>query len=157
MKKVLVVYYSLGGNTEKAAVELAKTLNADVEKLIDYKNRKGILGYIIAGRDALLKKLTLIEPVKSNPWNYDLVVLATSTWAATMTPALRTYMQQRKDELKKVAFLVTQGGECNGKIYKDMEQVVGRAPVAVVDIGVKEFKRDIWKQKVKEFADSILK
>jgi flavodoxin len=157
MKKVLIVYYSRGGNTEKAAVELAKSLNADVEKLIDYKHRKGFLGYIISGKDALFKKLTLIEPVKSNPWNYDLVILATPTWAATMTPALRTYMQQRKDELKQVAFMVTQGGECDGKIYKEMGKVLGKTPIAVVDIGRKEFKQNTWKKKIKEFVSAISK
>lgn len=40
MSKVLVVYYSRTGNTERAVLELAEQLNADIEKIIDCKNRK---------------------------------------------------------------------------------------------------------------------
>ena len=38
--KILVVYYSKTGNTKKIGEELAKKLNADVEEVIDLKNRR---------------------------------------------------------------------------------------------------------------------
>lgn len=157
MKKVLVVYYSRNGNTEKVALELSKRLNADVEKIIDYKNRDGIFGYIGSGRDAMLKKLTVIEPVKSNTANYDLVILATPTWASTMAPAIRTYIHQRVDELKQVGFIVTQGGKtCNKKIFKDMKTCCKLEPIATIDIGSEGFKKNTWINKVDEFVKSLL-
>jgi flavodoxin len=157
MKKILVVYYSRGGNTEKAALELSKRLNADVEKLIDYKNRNGIFGYIGSGRDAMLKKLTMIEPVKSNTANYDLVILATPTWASTMAPAIRTYIHQRKDELKEVAFIVTQGGAVSGKIFEDMQASCNLSPVATLDISAKYFKNNTWTTKIDQFLKGLQK
>jgi flavodoxin len=156
MKKVLVVYYSRGGKTEKAAIELAKGLNADVEKLVDYKNRNGILGYIFSGRDAATKRLTIIEPVKYNPLNYDLVVLATPTWASTMAPAIRTFIHQRKGDVRQVAFLVTQAGGCTGKIYKDMEESLGLSSVAALDLGGKHFKENKWQQRIEDLTARLL-
>ena len=157
MKKILVVYYSRGGNTEKAALELSKRLNADVEKLIDYKSRDGIFGYIGSGRDAMLKRLTMIEPVKSNTANYDLVILATPTWASTMAPAIRTYIHQRKDELKEVAFIVTQGGAVSDKIFEDMQASCNLSPVATLDIRTKYFRNNTWTTKIDQFLKSLQK
>ena len=41
--KILIAYYSKTGNTERVAKDLASQLGADLEKVIDRKNRKGIL------------------------------------------------------------------------------------------------------------------
>lgn len=155
MSKILIVYYSRTGNTEKAALELAEQLNADVEKLVDCENRKGALGYLKGGRHASHRKLTVIEQPRHDPSNYELVVLATPTWVINMAPALRTYIHYNTRSLKKVAFLVTQGSECNGKIYEEMRDSVGKLPAAVLDIGGKEFKKGTWHYKVRELTAKI--
>jgi flavodoxin len=150
--KVLIVYYSRTGNTERAAEELAKLLNADVEKLVDCENRNGAWGYLIGAKHASSEKLTVIEQPRHEPINYDLVVLATPMWVINMAPALRTYIHYYKNDLKRVVFLVTQNGSCNGKIYEEMRNSVGKLPSAVLDIGAKEFKEGTWQYKLKELA-----
>lgn len=156
MKKILVVYYSRTGNTEKAALELAKRLKADTEKLVDVKNRKGIWGYIISGKDASMKKLTSISPVKHKPEEYDLVILATPTWASSVVPAVRTYVHQYKDKIKNTAFIVTQGGGCNGKVYEAMKDITGVQPKITMDIGGSEFKNGNWVKKIEDFAQKVM-
>lgn len=155
MKNVLIAYYTRSAHTEKVVTKLAKDLNADTEKIVDLKSRKGVLGFIIGGRDAKLKKLTSIEPVKHNPKDYDLVILATPTWASTLTPALNTYIEQHKTEFKKVAFLVTQGGGCNGKIYKDLETLAEKSPIATVDFSRSDIQTNKWLEKLKTFTESL--
>lgn len=155
MGKVLIVYYSRTGNTEKAVLELAAQLNADVEKVIDCENRKGAIGYIIGFQHASKEKTTVIEQPKFDPSGYDIVVLATPTWVVNMTPAIRTYINYYKDQFKRVAFLVTQNGACRGKIYEEMRDSVGKLPTAVLDIGGKEFKEGSWQYKLKELSVKI--
>lgn len=58
--KTLVVFYSRTGNTKKMAKILAKELHADIDEIVDLKNRKGILGYIFSGRDAMKQLKTKI-------------------------------------------------------------------------------------------------
>jgi len=64
--KTLVVYYSRTGTTKTVGKAIAKELKADSDEIIDLKNRLGPVNYIIAGKDATLRKLTKIK-VKRNP------------------------------------------------------------------------------------------
>ena len=74
--KILISYYSRTGTTKQACDELAAKLGADVEPVIDTKSRSGIWGYIMGGRDAVQKHTTVIGPLKFDPAQYDLVVVA---------------------------------------------------------------------------------
>ncbi len=60
--KTLVVYYSRTGVTGTVAQALAGQLRADIEELRDRKSRRGPLGWLAAGKDATLKRLTDIDP-----------------------------------------------------------------------------------------------
>lgn len=152
MGKVLVVYYSRTGNTERAALELAQQLNADIEKIVDCERRSGAWGYFIGAKDASKEKITVIEQPLYDPRNYDMVVLATPTWITNMTPAIRTYIHYYRNKLGKISFLVTQNGNCKGKIYEEMKDAVGKLPSAVMDIGGKDFKDNTWQYRVKELS-----
>ncbi|MDP4088270.1 MAG: hypothetical protein Q8930_03225 [Bacillota bacterium] len=157
MNKTLVVYYSRSGKTEKAVQELKNCMECDVEVLVDAKNRKGLMGFITGGRDAVNERLTEIQQVKYEPAQYDRVVLCTPTWASNMVPAVRTYIEAHKKDFKQVAFLVTQGGGNNGKVYKSLEAAVGKAPMYKTNIGGREFRDGSWKEIVSGFAKEISK
>jgi putative cell wall-binding protein len=51
-EKTLVVYYSRTGHNQLIAEKLAKKFNADLERLIDKKNRAGLIEFLAAGNDA---------------------------------------------------------------------------------------------------------
>lgn len=72
--KALIVYYSRTGTTKKVAGEISRLLKCDVEEIVDMKSRAGALGFVAAGKDAFLKKMTKIKGIKKNPGNYDLIV-----------------------------------------------------------------------------------
>lgn len=147
-QKVLVVYYSRSGKTMLAAEELRKKFNADMEELIDTKSRRGILGYILAGKDAVQGKLTEIKPVKYNPANYDLVIIGTPTWASSMSAAVRTYVEQNKSKLKKVAFFATAAGEGMDKTIKSLEELCPIKPEFTLGFSGKDLKN-------KSYIDAI--
>lgn len=52
-KRILVVYHSLSGNTERVAEDLATRLDAEREKIGDIQNRRGWLGYLRAALDSI--------------------------------------------------------------------------------------------------------
>ena len=155
MKNVLIVYYSRSGHTEKVVTKLAEILGADVEKLVDLKNRQGILGFIIGGKDASFKKLTYIDPVKYDAQDYELVIFATPTWASAAVPSVRTYIKQNEGKFNNTAFIVSQGGRCNGKIYKDLETLTGKVPLAINDFSSADLQGDEWAEKLKNFTENI--
>jgi flavodoxin len=125
--KSLVVYYSRTGKTRIVAEQIAKKLNADIEEIVDLKNRRGIIGYLSGGKDAMKKTLTKIKKSVKNPLGYDLVVIGTPIWASKMVPAVRTYLKNSK--IKKAAFFYTAGGSGSEKAFEDMKETIGKAKI----------------------------
>jgi flavodoxin len=152
--KTLIVYYSRDGNTRKVAQQLVKLLKADLEEIIDRKNRSGLIGLITGSIDAALKKLTEIGKTKYNPEKYDLTVVGTPIWASTMTPTIRTYLTNNK--FKKIAFFCTCSGS-QGKSFLDMKQVSGKKPIATLELRTKDIKTNNLEPELKKFAAKLSK
>ena len=109
--KTLIVYYTRTGNSKFAAETIAAEVGADVEEVVDLKNRKGRLAFLSAGRDAMQGKLTEIAETKRNPLDYDLIVIAQPVWAGSPTPAIRTYLKKNDLSGKKVALFFTDSSD----------------------------------------------
>ena len=105
--KVLVVFYSREGHTKLVAEQLAKKFNADLEQLIDKKKRTGPIGFSGAGKDAVAKNLTKLEPLKRNPQDYDIILIGTPSWFGNVTPAVRTFIKENNLSGKKVGVFGT--------------------------------------------------
>jgi len=155
--KILVAYYSRTGVTKQVSNELAALLGADIEEITDTKDRKGFFGYMGAGKDALRKKTTVIRPLQKDPSDYGLVVLATPVWAWTVTPAMRTYLMQTRGKIRKATFLCTMGGSGDGKTFAAMEEISGLKPAATVSFKTAEVKKGQHAQRLRDFADQLLK
>ena len=154
--KTLVVYYSKSGINEKLALEAAKGFNGQLEKLIDKDQRRGLFGLLRCLLDALRKKLTRLEPVRNDPKDFELVVLATPLWADSLTPAARTYITQQRDKLKKLVFISICGmGAANKNIMAYLEATLGKKPAAVLLLSRNEFRNNSYQAKLKSFINSL--
>ena len=162
--KILVVYYSRTGVTKKAGGRIAAHLGeregvqVAVEEIVEPKDRSGVLGWLGAGRDAMSKRETPIEPVQANPADFDLVVIGTPVWAWTAAAPVRTFCVQHGKQAKEVAFFCTMGGTGDKKTFEAMETLCGRAPVATLALvgrHVKKVDEDAFAAKVKTFAEEI--
>jgi len=101
--KTLVIYYTRTGNAKFIAETIAAELGADIEEVIDLKNRQGKLAFLPAGRDAMKAKETEIAQTKRTPTDYDLIIIGQPVWAGNPTPAIRTYLNKNDLSGKKVA------------------------------------------------------
>jgi len=126
--RALVVYYSRTGNTRKVARFIASKLAAEFEEIVDTKKRQGVLGWIGAGRDAMLHRETPIGPVQKDPASYDLVVIGSPIWAGNVAAPVRTYLVQYGRRARRVAFFLTMKGQGEAKVLDDMAQIVGKTP-----------------------------
>ncbi|MFA5928268.1 MAG: flavodoxin [Candidatus Margulisiibacteriota bacterium] len=151
--KTLVVYYSKTGTTKKVAEVIAQELNADVEEIIDLKDRSGFFGFIFAGRDTLKKIPTRIKETIKNPADYDLIVLGSPLWGFKgASPAVRTYLQMNKDSIKDAAFFLTMGGTPGQKVFDDLTEVLGQVPVGVFEVKQDEVNKDSFQADARKFA-----
>ena len=153
--KALVVFYSRTGVTRKVAETISDLLRCETEEIVDTKDRTGAVGYLLAGRDASLKKLTTIKELKSDPSSYDMVIIGTPVWAFTMSAPVRTYLLQNKGRFKKAAFFCTQGGVGNKGAFRDMEEASGVKPCGTFVLRTGEVVRDDYRSKVKQFIEGL--
>ena len=90
--KTLVIYYSRTGTTRTVAKQITQKLNCDSEEIIDEKNRKGVLGFLLASRDTILNKLTTIKKINSALSAYDLIIIGGPVWVGNMSVPIRTFI-----------------------------------------------------------------
>ena len=153
--KILVVYYSRTGTTAKIAKEISARLGADVEEVIDRKNRKGIIGWLSAGRDGGGRRLTEIAEPQRDPSLYGLVVIGTPVWDGNISAAIRTYITRYKDHFRDVAIFCTGNAEEN-KVLGEMEALLGKKPLASLKLRRKQqIEAGIYAQKVEEFIEQF--
>lgn len=154
MKKI-VVFYSRTGTTRKAGLEIAKQLGCDSEELLDTKERKGMTGYFRSGRDAMKKRLTKLRPMQNDVSRYDLVIIGTPIWAWNVSAPVRTFIEQKGKKLKKTAFFCTMGGSGADRAFKEMDNMLGKKPLATLALTTKEVQQDSHKKKVQEFTQAL--
>lgn len=153
--KTLVVFYSRSGKTKKVAETISYILKCDIEEIFDTKNRKGILGFLSAGNDAIRNKSTTITKIKKDPSLYDLVIIGTPIWAANISTPIRTYISLNKDNFKKVAFFCSRLGSNTKKVFKDMENLCQKTSLALLELTSREVVKDQYIQKVEKFIKNL--
>lgn len=151
--KILLIFYSRTGNTRIVAEEIANNIQCDMEEIIDTQNRKGILGYLRSGFEAVREKLTTIKPSIYDPTQYDLIILGTPVWAGKICSPLRTYLKEHQN-LKKVAFFCTCGSSA-GQVFKYMEELTGKTPEYQLEITTKDLKTGNYISKVEDFIKRV--
>ena len=155
--KTLIAFYSRTGNTRKVAEKISQILNSKIDEITDTKDRKGAKGYLVAGKDSTLKKLTYIM-FSEDPSKYDLVIIGTPIWTWNVVPAVRTYLIQNKEKMKNVAFFSTSGGGGIERTFKTM-QSLSKKPIAKLSLTTKEWtsKLDLSKDKNAEKIENFCK
>lgn len=155
MYRILVVYYSRTGYTRTLAGELAAVLKADVDRLDDGRDRCGVWGYLRCAREALKKRTIKLLPPGYDPSSYDVVVLGTPVWAGNLSSPLRSYVVAHKAQLKQVAFFCTQGGSGAEKVFRDLTELCGKAPLATLAVNDRELNSHAYARQLERFATAV--
>jgi flavodoxin len=123
--RILVVYYSLEGNTSLIAQSIAEEIGGDILKLEVVKSiSSGVSKYLGGGKQVVFKEKPELIPYDFKPDNYDILFIGTPVWAWSYTPALRTFFAQNVINDKKIALFSCNGGD-NGKTFENMKTALG--------------------------------
>ncbi|EDK32794.1 flavodoxin family protein [Clostridium kluyveri] len=120
--KILVVYYSLEGNTKLIAETISEKLSSDI---LEIKPKKDIdshskMKYLIGGKQSVIKEKPELIPYDINVENYDILFIGTPVWAWTFAPAVRSFLESTNLKNKKIALFSCNGG-ANGKTFENMK------------------------------------
>lgn len=153
--KVLVVGYSRSGTTLSVAERIAELLGADLELIRERTSRRGILGLLRSGYEALTRKTPPIEEPEHDPSAYDLVVVGTPIWAGRMSSPVRAYLTRMRGSLKRVAFFCTSGGGGHKKALSEMARVAGAKPIATLELTSDQIKRNEYSNALRDFVTAL--
>ena len=155
MTKTLVVYYSLTNHTHKVAQLIAQGVGANIERIVDVQSREGFLGYLRSGREAMLQCPGRIQPVKEDPSDYHLIILGAPVWSWNLSPPMRSYAIAQRDRFKRVAFFCTEGGSGGPRLFRQLQALCGKAPVATLEVTEGDLKSGAYTSKVQEFIQQV--
>jgi len=159
--KVLVVYYSRTGHTKLVAEHLAEKFQADLEPLVDQKNRAGFFSILSAGNDAIGSKATTLSPLKHNPKDYAVILIGGPSWYGNTTPAVRTFITQNDLSGKKIGLF----GMCHftgveHAILEASELIVKDKALAkkipTLPLREGELKEDVLAKKIDAFFKAVM-
>lgn len=123
--KTLTLYYSYGGNTEKVAKLINKTVGGDICRIETEKEYPSDYNDVvdIGKREVDRKETPKIKPLGASLESYDKVVIGTPVWWYTFAPAIRTFLRDNKAALsgKKVFYFATNAGWL-GSTLKDLDK-----------------------------------
>ena len=159
VNKILIVYYSLTGNTKFIAETIQEILNAEIQEIKPKKDvkPKGAMRYFWGGYKATMKKKPSLEPIEKNPNNYDVIIIGTPVWAWTIAPPIRSFLTQYDLSNKKVGFWCCHAGSPGGTL-RIMEKCAPDSEVLDKIKFIDPLKKDTEEAKNKaiDWANEIL-
>lgn len=155
-RNVLIVYYSMSGNTARVARDLASRLHADLESLKDPQHVPGLWGQLQGSYHAWRGVPAKLDVVQRDPSRYELTLIGTPVWAWQITPAVRAYLEQMHGKLRNVAFFVTSGDTDVERVNPAFTSVAGQEPIARVGFNEKELRdRPVYESRLTRFVNEM--
>ena len=139
--RILIVFYSLSGNTEGLARDLAAALPAgtwEFEALREPEARKGGRGMLRCVLDALGRRKPALVAPRLRPRDYDTVPVGTPIWMGRLSGPARTYLATENFGKAKLGLFITSGGPPNAGTRSDIQQACPRPPVDVLQFRTRE-------------------
>ncbi|MFP4000546.1 MAG: flavodoxin family protein [Thermoplasmata archaeon] len=153
----IVIYYSRSGNTELVGRYIADSLGCGEKRIYDRRDRSGILGFLRGGYDAWRGKSTEIYSEEGlDTTTTDHLIIGTPVWASNPAPAIRTFLERKKEKIDEVSFFCTMGGSGAENAFQTMEKLSGKKPVATLALTEKELEEEDFKDDIKEFKNKIV-
>jgi menaquinone-dependent protoporphyrinogen IX oxidase len=160
--RVLLVFYSRTRRTRRVAYAIHSALSlrgidCDVEPLREPRSRRGVVGYARSGFEAWFHRKVKLRPTSFDPKDYDLVIIGTPIWNASVSSPVRTYLRQNARFFKRVAFFLTYGGMAKGRVFSQLQELSAQQPIARLAIRARDCETAYHVKCVEPFADAIAK
>lgn len=125
--KRLVVYYSLSGNTEEAAKQLAGKLGAELLKLETVKPmpKRFAAQILVGGGQVMMNRIPALKPLEKDVRAYDEVILGSPIWNGKCVPAINAFLQDPAAAARVTSLFFLSGG---GQTEKGLAAITKKLP-----------------------------
>lgn len=158
-----LVYYSMCGNTEFAAKQIAERTGAELIRIDPVKAypSKGASKFIWGGKSAVMSEAPPLQPYEFDGSKYDRVIFGFPVWASRVTPPINSFIKENKQALEGKSFSVFvcqagNGGEkCIDRLRKQLGIEKFRATAILID--PKDHPSDDNNEKIDRFCGKLNK
>jgi hypothetical protein len=156
MARVLVVYFSRTGVTERLATRLAASLGAGLEPVRPAVSYAGLRGYLKAIWHSLVRRAPFVV-CERNPADYSVVIIGSPVWAGRLSAPMRGYLTRFAGWIGPVvaAFWVSGSGQGYGGVRSEIEQLTGQGLLATASFSEREVRNGMADAKLEELAKAI--
>ena len=125
--KALIVYYSMGGNTEYAAKKIAERIGVETLRLEPVKAYpdSGFRKFLRGGKSAVMAEKPKLKPYRFDAGAYDTVIFGFPVWAGNITPPIRTFISDNRPDAAGYAAFACQSGSGAEKAFKKLSECLG--------------------------------
>ena len=125
--KRLVIYYSLSGNTEEAAKQIAGRLGAELLKLETVKPmpKRFAAQILVGGGQVLMNHIPALKPLGKDLGAYDEIILGSPIWNSKGVPAVNAFLQDEAAAAKVTSLFFLSGG---GETQKGLAAITKKLP-----------------------------
>ena len=155
-KNILVVYYSISGNTEKLANKIHENVGGDIFKIETVKSYPSTYRELTEVAKKEINdgyKPELKNNVK-NIEKYDVIFLGSPCWWGTYAPAISTFLEENDLSGKIIIPFMTHGGSGMGRSENDLRAAEPNATI-LSGLAVYGSRAASSDDNVKEFIDNI--
>jgi flavodoxin len=155
-KRTLIVYYSVSGNTERVARDLAAHLDADLQRVHERTNRRGFWGHLRAAYDSLRERPAVLIHAARQAADYELTIVGTPIWTGKITPAARTYLESIRGRARSIAFFTTSGSTGVDQVVPTMQRLVDLESIASIGFSGSELRdAACYENKLAAFLEAV--
>jgi flavodoxin len=149
---ILILYYSLTGNTKACCEALQKELGADILEIKDLKKRPGFTTAI----GSLFGMHTKIEPETPNLAPYSHIIPGSPIWTGKMSMAIRTLIDKNDFGGKKVIIFTTTNAYEQEKYKEKSRNLVREKGGEVVGYYQVLAKKEVNEEKVERGIEPMI-
>jgi multimeric flavodoxin WrbA len=158
--RILLVFYSRTRRTRRVAHAIQTALElrgiqCDLEQLREQRDRCGPFGYVRSGFEAWFRRPVKLLPMSFDARDYDVVIIGTPIWNASVSSPVRTFLEQNSARLKRVAFFLTYGGMAKRRVLSQLHALAARPPIAGLAVREREVDSGDYLKLVEPFADAV--
>ena len=125
MSDILCLYYSRSGNTRQTMAEIAEALEAELVEFTE--------------------KFETAKPLEE----YRLVILGSPVWAGRCASPVRGLLKRRGQELSRVAYVLTRGGDKRyEEVYRQMDSYTAQPHLLEVSLRPGAVGYEFWRDKL---------
>ncbi len=157
----LIVYYSLEGNTEYAALRLKEKLGARARCLTPVKpiSTKGLAKFFWGGKSAIMGEKPELESYEIDLSEVDRIIFGFPVWASNFAPPIRTFIEDNREALagKRFAAFACQSGKGADKALIKLSKCLNETAFekTAIFIDPKARRSDETDRSIDSFAEAL--